>query len=83
MKPRRIRTLRRLAKLGILVGVVLSTLGIDPLNLWRSLQNLVLGLWDMGFDAIWWLWRYFLIGAVLVIPIWVLIRLTRSTSGRA
>jgi hypothetical protein len=37
----------------------------------------------MGFDAIWWLWRYFLVGAVLVIPIWVLIRLTRSTSGRA
>jgi hypothetical protein len=73
----------RLILLSILVGVILSALGIDPLNLWRSLQNLILGIWDMGFDAIWWLWRYFLIGAVLVIPIWLLIRLTRGTSRRA
>jgi hypothetical protein len=72
----------RLVLLSILVGVILSALGLDPLNLWRSLQNLVRQIWDMGFDAIWWLWRYFLIGAVLVIPIWLIMRLAKSTSGR-
>jgi hypothetical protein len=73
----------RLILLSILVGVILSALGIDPLNIWRSLQNLVLGIWDMGFDAIWSVWRYFVIGAVLVIPIWVLVRLSKGTRGRA
>ena len=28
-------------------------------------------IWDMGFDAFRWLWRYFLLGAVIVIPIWI------------
>ena len=34
----------------------------------------------MGFDAVRWLWRYFLLGAALVVPIWLLVRLTRAAS---
>jgi hypothetical protein len=33
----------------------------------------------MGFDAIRWVWRYFLLGAALVIPIWFIVRLVRAT----
>ena len=62
---------------------VLQMASYDPLNLWRSLQNVVRQIWDMGFDAIWWLWRYFLVGAVLVIPIWLVMRLAKGTRGRA
>jgi hypothetical protein len=36
----------------------------------------------MGFDAVVWLWRYFLLGAVVVIPIWLIVRLTRAPKGR-
>jgi hypothetical protein len=32
----------------------------------------------MGFDAIKWVWRYFLLGAALVIPIWFIVRLVRA-----
>jgi hypothetical protein len=32
----------------------------------------------MGFDAVVWVWRYFLLGAVIVVPIWLLLRLARS-----
>ena len=39
-------------------------------------------LWDLGFDAVNWLWRYFLLGAVIVIPIWLLSRLFGSPRGR-
>jgi len=28
------------------------------------------------------LWRYFLLGAALVVPIWLLVRLTRGASGK-
>jgi hypothetical protein len=71
----------RLALLCVLVGVILSALGFDPFNIWRSLQNLVRAIWDLGFDAVWWLWRYFLLGAVIVIPIWLVVRLAKG--GRA
>ena len=36
----------------------------------------------MGFDAIRWLWQYFLLGAVLVIPIWFILRLINAPKGR-
>jgi hypothetical protein len=36
----------------------------------------------MGFDAVRWLWRYFLLGAVIVVPIWFLVRLTKVPRGQ-
>src|SRR5262245_34409582 len=72
----------RLILLSILVGVVLAAIGFDPYNILRSIELLFRRLWDLGFDAINWLWRYFLLGAVIVIPIWFLSRLFSATRGR-
>ncbi|MBM3528086.1 MAG: hypothetical protein FJX62_08335 [Alphaproteobacteria bacterium] len=72
----------KLVLLSILIGVVLSALGLDPWNIVKSIQNLVRAIWDMGFDAIHIVWRYFLLGAVLVIPIWLVLRLIRTPKGR-
>jgi hypothetical protein len=74
--------LAKLVLISILVGVILSALGLDPLNIVRSLQRLILSIWDMGFDAVRWLWGYFLLGAVIVIPIWLLVRLLNAPRGR-
>ena len=68
----------RLVLLCILVGVILSAVGFDPWNIWRSLQDLVRAVWNMGFDAFWWVWRYFLVGAVIVIPVWLIVRLLKG-----
>jgi len=35
-----------------------------------------------GFDALVWLWRYFLLGAVIVVPIWLIVRLMRAAKER-
>lgn len=74
--------LARLILLSILVGVVLSAFGFDPLDVLHSVRRLVLGIWDMGWDAVAWAWRYFLLGAVLVVPIWLLIRIFNAPGGR-
>jgi Domain of unknown function (DUF6460) len=74
--------LGKLILLSILIGVVLSALGLDPLNVFASLQRLVRDIWNMGFDAVRWLWQYFLLGAVIVIPIWLIMRLVRAPKGR-
>jgi Domain of unknown function (DUF6460) len=70
--------LGRLVLLSILIGVVLSAVGLDPWNIVDSLTRLIRSIWDMGFDALRWLWRYFLLGAVLVIPIWLILRIVRA-----
>ena len=58
----------RLILLSILVGVVLAAIGFDPWNIVNSIRLLFQRIWDLGFDAINGLWRYFLLGAVIVIP---------------
>jgi hypothetical protein len=71
----------RLVLLSILVGVILAALGLDPLNIIDSVRRLMLHIWDMGFDAVRWLWRYFLLGAVIVVPIWLIMRLVKAPKG--
>jgi hypothetical protein len=72
----------RLILLSILVGVVLAAIGFDPWNILYSIRMLFQRLWDLGFDAVNWLWRYFLLGAVIVIPIWLLSRVLGAPRGR-
>ena len=72
----------KLILLSILIGVVLSALGLDPWNIVQSIERLIREIWNMGFDAVRWLWQYFLLGAVLVIPIWLIMRLVRTPKGR-
>jgi hypothetical protein len=72
----------RLILLSILVGVVLAAIGFDPWNIVYSIRLLFRRIWDLGYDAINSLWRYFLLGAVIVIPIWILSRLFSSPRPR-
>jgi len=72
----------RLVLVSILVGVVLAALGFDPWNIVESIRALLTRLWEMGFDAVRWLWRYFLLGAVIVIPIWLIMRVINAPRGR-
>jgi hypothetical protein len=72
----------RLVLLSILIGVILEVLGLDPWNIIDSLRRLTLRIWDMGFDAVRWLWRYLLLGAAIVVPVWLIMRLMRATKGR-
>ena len=74
--------LGKLILLSILIGVVLSALGLDPWNIVSSVRRLIVSIWDMGFDAVRWLWQYFLLGAVIVIPIWLILRFVRAPKGR-
>ena len=75
--------LARLVLLSVVVGFILSAVGLDPWNIVNSIERLITSIWNMGFDAVRWLWRYFLLGAILVVPIWFLVRLTRGATGKA
>jgi uncharacterized protein DUF6460 len=72
----------RLILLSILVGVVLAAIGFDPWNIVNSIRLLFRRIWEFGFDAINGLWRYFLLGAVIVIPVWLLSRMFSAPRGR-
>ena len=73
----------RLILLSIVIGVLLAALGVDPWNIWRSFESLARRIMSMGFEAVEWVWRYFLLGAVIVVPIWIIVRLFRMVRGRS
>ncbi len=72
----------RLVLLSVVVGFILHAAHIDPEDIFHSFEELIRRVWSLGLEPIRWLWRYFLLGAVIVVPIWLLIRLTRGLAGK-
>ncbi len=69
----------RLAILSLIVGVVLAALGFSPYEIIDSIARLVERIYNLGFEAIEKAVRYFLLGAVIVFPIWLVVRLFKFT----
>lgn len=65
----------RLALISIAVGIVLKALGIDLRNFFDRLNVLLRHLYDLGFGAIEWVFEYMLLGALVVVPIWLVARM--------
>lgn len=65
----------RLAVLSIVVGIVLSALGIDPRDIPRHIGLLAHRIYDLGFGAFESLLGYLIVGAMVVVPIWLIARL--------
>lgn len=72
-----LRTLVKLVVLSFVVGVVLTALDLSVLDLLDELVDFVRHLWNMGFEAIERFARYFIVGAAVVVPVFLLVRLVR------
>jgi hypothetical protein len=72
----------RLVFLSLVVGVILSVLGFSPTDIVDSLTRLVRGIYDMGFGAVERIVRYVLLGAAIVVPVWLVIRVVSLTQRR-
>lgn len=67
--------LLRLALMSVVVGVVLNALGINVRNFFDRINTLLRNLYELGFNAIDWALQYLLVGAIVVVPIWLVSRL--------
>jgi Family of unknown function (DUF6460) len=73
----------RLAILSIVVGIVLMALGITPDNLFANIATLSRRVYDMGFGAVAWVGKPLLLGAMIVIPIWLITLLMGIGGGQS
>jgi hypothetical protein len=69
--------LLRLVILSLIVGVVLAALGFSPYDIIQNIRDLAARIYDMGFAAVEKGFRYFLLGAVIVFPVWVIMRVLK------
>ena len=76
------QVLLRLVFLSFVVGIVLSALNLDPLDLVHMAFDFVERLWNMGFNALGRLGKYLVIGAMVVVPIWLVTRILAMGRNR-
>ena len=65
----------RLIFISLLVGAAMAFLGLSPRGLFDSALRFVRSLTDMGFDAVREVGGWALAGALVVVPLWLLMRL--------
>ena len=70
-----LRVVAKLVVISFLVGVVMSAFGWSPLDVLYNIRDFFLDIWNMGFRAIERFVGYFLLGAAIVVPAFLLLRL--------
>lgn len=76
-----IPTLLKLVLLSFVVGLVFAILGIDPLDLWRNFGDTIQRMWELLGDTVQWGFKYAILGAVVVLPVWIIYRLLRAVAA--
>ena len=75
-------TVIRIFLASLAVGLVLSVLNITPQSLLARLGGTAEQIFQIGVSAIEWAVPYVLVGAVVVIPLWLLRLLWRTARNR-
>lgn len=76
-----LRVALKLLVLSLVAGVVMSAVGWSPRDIFIGIKNFFQKLWNMGFDAILNSMEYLILGAAVVIPAFLVIRLLAFRSG--
>ena len=78
-----IGTVIKLALASLVVGLILAALGVTPADLLARVSGMAQGLWEAARGVLGWAGSYMLLGALVVLPIWLVRYLWRRMSGRA
>ncbi|MBX9452691.1 MAG: hypothetical protein KL801_12795 [Mesorhizobium sp.] len=70
-----LRVVIKLIVVSFLVGMVMATFGWSAWDVLYRTEDFFVGIWNLGFDAIYRFWGYFLLGAAVVIPGFLILRL--------
>ncbi|MEA3536236.1 DUF6460 domain-containing protein [Rhizobium sp. CC-YZS058] len=69
------RVIVKLVIVSIIVGFVMTFFGWTPYEIFDGVRYFLLDLWHSGFDALGAVGDYLVIGAVVVIPVFFILRL--------
>jgi hypothetical protein len=69
-----LRILFKLIVVSFIVGIVMSAFGWMPYDIYYAVRDFIWHLWNMGFLAIDRFVGYFLLGAAIVVPAFIILR---------
>ena len=70
-----LRVFLKLLVVSFLVGVVMSAFGWSPMDIVGEIRDTILRIWTMGFATVDRFVGYLLLGAAIVIPAFIILRL--------
>ncbi|MER8951298.1 DUF6460 domain-containing protein [Mesorhizobium sp. M0833] len=70
-----LRVILKLLVVSFLVGLVMNAFGWSPMDVLYGIRNFFIDLWNLGFHAIDRFLGYILLGAVIVVPAFILLRI--------
>ncbi len=75
-------TITKLLVLSLIVGLALNLFNLDPLSLLANFGSTVEAIFNTAVSAITWAIPHMLLGAAVVVPIWVLLVVLRTARKR-
>jgi len=72
-----LRVALKLVVVSFLVGIVMAAFDLSVWNVLDTLRDFVDWVWSLGFDAVFRFWNYFVLGAAIVVPVFLVLRLLK------
>ena len=69
-----IRVIVKLLVVSFLVGLVMNAFGWTPMDVFYRIQGFFIDLWNLGFNAVYRFFGYIVLGAAIVVPVFILLR---------
>jgi len=71
------RTAVKLLIISLVVGIMMGATGFTPMDVWDAITGFFERLWNLGFEAFGRFGEYLLYGAMVVVPVFLLMRLLK------
>ncbi|GAB4357531.1 MAG: DUF6460 domain-containing protein [Oricola sp.] len=75
------RTFVKLVVVSILVGMVMNVFNIYPLDIVYAFRDFLVNLWEKGWAALGRFGDWLILGAMVVVPVFILLRLLNYRRG--
>lgn len=72
----------RLILMSLVVGFLMAMFGVSPDDIYRSAERFIRGIFRNGFDVLGDVGQYALTGAMVVIPVWIILRILSAGRRR-
>lgn len=70
-----VKLLMKLIALSLLVGIGLDYFEVTPNDLFENAPQAIAKVFNVVWDTIKWGWQYVVLGAIVVIPVWLLLNI--------
>lgn len=75
------RTIVKLVVISLLVGMMMSVFGIAPMDIFYGIRDFVVRLWEQGWAALGRFGDWLILGASVVIPVFIIMRVLNYRRG--